>query len=131
LFRKGGCIVRGFPLFWKLYLGVLAVVFFPVVVFEMSSLLYRPAERVGIPPHIERHMEWVALSVARTAVHLLRSGDRAALSVYLDEAEEANSADFHLPEEEGFFRLCRNRCEPCLRRPPPRACSAWTGVLFS
>lgn len=103
MFRKGGCIVRGFPLFWKLYLGVLAVVFFPVVVFEMSSLLYRPAERVGIPPHIERHMEWVALSVARTAAHLLRSGDRAALSVYLDEAEEANSADFHLPEEEGFF----------------------------
>jgi len=89
--------VRRLPLFWKMVLGFLFVLFLPFFLFELSHALdSRLRSRREIPPGMPRLVEW---SVERLAGEIRRAREErgeAALGPILAEASAGSGLELHL-----------------------------------
>ncbi|MDR1943520.1 MAG: HAMP domain-containing protein [Synergistaceae bacterium] len=54
--------ITGFPLFWKIYLTLLSVLFLPMILFNLSRIAHD--EYRNMPDGIIRHLEWSASELA-------------------------------------------------------------------
>jgi two-component system sensor histidine kinase CpxA len=97
--------IAGFPLFWKIYLTLLLVLFLPMILFSLSRIVHD--EYRGRPEGIVRHLEWSASILADQSESV--SGQN--MGSWIESVKKATGLDicisrdgtgFYLP---GFERL--------------------------
>ncbi|MDR1916400.1 MAG: HAMP domain-containing protein [Synergistaceae bacterium] len=112
-------MTNSFPLFWKIYLTLLLVLFLPMILFNLSRIVHE--EYRNMPEGIIRHLEWSASQLANQS-ESVSSRDMGAWienvkeSTGLDICVTRDGANFYPPGLEWFApSMARERLDT-----PPR-----------
>jgi two-component system sensor histidine kinase CpxA len=116
--------MTGFPLFWKIYLALLLVLFLPIILFTLMRLVQD--QRKHIPEGIVRQLKWSASELADRSESvpgedMLSWIDGVKKNSWLDIYVSRDGAVFHLP---GFEWANERPAKPGRHPQPGRPIAA-------